>query len=436
MASAEASDNVDAWLMSVPRKAWDRGTPLELLSSAVQDLAGDLTGAEWAVGVPVDGTVARFASSAGFTLVAGSTGFSARAAIELPTVAVDALLERGLTWHAGHQCALPVAVGGSVKAVVVLSFADPPATELLGDLALVLYAFVAVMSQRLMASLGPDRINAGDFNLEALWRSGPQRLALLSLDLRQSTALTDALGRINAHDVRHWGVTGDNARVAPNEMPIPPPHEVIGEFLDATAKPVCRLGRIEGLRGDGFFAVFDPHGHVWYPEEDRGEEICQCLRATCAACEAASAMDTLLSKWHGPAGWYREFQRRHNQHLDLGVGIGIDFGPVVAGFYGPEWRQDFATVGDHANTAARFSDAANKPDPDTGKRRGKILVSQTVAARLMDANRQGARPAVTLVEERPLTVRGKEGPQACFRVEAVDRKACWRVARCSQCRRE
>lgn len=87
---------------------------------------------------------------------------------------------------------------------------------------------------------------------------------------------------------------------------------------------------------------------------------------------------------------------------ELGVGIGVAAGPVIAGQIGAASRLEYTIIGDAVNEAARLTDLAKRVD-------GCILASgATVEASTADEQQQW-------VEGKVLRLRGREAPTVSYR---------------------
>lgn len=95
-----------------------------------------------------------------------------------------------------------------------------------------------------------------------------------------------------------------------------------------------------------------------------------------------------------------EFNREQAASGDIfSIGIGIDTGPVVAGYMGSSKSMEYTAIGDHVNLSARLCSVALP---------GQILISAETRARL------GERFNLQALE--PIRVKGKQHPVSVFQV--------------------
>jgi class 3 adenylate cyclase/tetratricopeptide (TPR) repeat protein len=160
------------------------------------------------------------------------------------------------------------------------------------------------------------------------------------------------------------------------------PEEVAGlvqEILKDLARSVYEHeGYVDKFIGDAVMAVFGaPVAH-----EDDAE---RALRA------ALLMMDRL-----------EEFNRRSAARLDspLGLHMGVNTGPVVAGNVDAELRMPYSVIGDTVNTASRLEGAAET---------GQILVSRSTWSL--------AREAFVFEERDPVKVKGKGKPLEVYELK-------------------
>ena len=132
-------------------------------------------------------------------------------------------------------------------------------------------------------------------------------------------------------------------------------------------------GTIDKFIGDEIMALFGaPTAHEDDPE-----------RALRAALEMMQVIE--------------EVNRKHG--TGLGIHIGINSGPVIAGQIGAETRRDYSVVGDAVNLAARLEDASSS---------GEIFVGPSTY--------QQTTHAFEFEKIPPLTLKGKEAPVQVHRL--------------------
>jgi adenylate cyclase len=153
------------------------------------------------------------------------------------------------------------------------------------------------------------------------------------------------------------------------------PHAVV-ELLNEYFAEMTDLifesgGTLDKYLGDGIMVLY---GAPFLAGDD-------ALRATKTAMEMQRALADLNRQWHSRG------------QSPLSIGIGINTGPVTAGYIGSAKRMDYTVIGDAVNLASRLcSNAAG----------GQILVSESTYLQL-----NGSIPGRRL---EPIRVKGKETP--------------------------
>ncbi|MFZ0964861.1 MAG: adenylate/guanylate cyclase domain-containing protein, partial [Terriglobia bacterium] len=136
-------------------------------------------------------------------------------------------------------------------------------------------------------------------------------------------------------------------------------------------------GTLDKYLGDGIMALYG--APIPKPDDAR--------RATKTAMEMQRALAALNRDW----------EKRGQQPLRMGVGVNT--GPVTAGYLGSARRLDYTVIGDAVNLASRLcSNAAG----------GQILVSESTQRLL-----SGRIPTQRL---EPIRVKGKETPVELYEV--------------------
>src|SRR5882762_1338781 len=165
--------------------------------------------------------------------------------------------------------------------------------------------------------------------------------------------------------------------------------EEVREMMNACFQSLVPIvqkyeGTIDKFIGDEIMALFGaPIAHEDDPE-----------RALRAALEMMDAI-TAVNRQHG---------------TELGIHIGINSGPVIAGQIGSENRRDYSVMGDAVNLAARLEDASS---------RGEIFVGPSTY--------QQTTHLFEFEEIPPLTLKGKEAPVQVHRL--IKAKGGWKSGR-------
>lgn len=153
---------------------------------------------------------------------------------------------------------------------------------------------------------------------------------------------------------------------------------IVGKHLSAMAEVVlAHGGMIDKFQGDAVMAVFGAPD----PSPDHAERSLRC----------ALAMQERQSELNAE-GWGVEGLPT------LGVGIGVNTGPVIAGTVGGGGRLEYTVVGDAVNVASRLQSEAQA---------GEIVAAATTVA---------AAPGIVCESIGPRVVKGREEPVEVFRV--------------------
>lgn len=154
---------------------------------------------------------------------------------------------------------------------------------------------------------------------------------------------------------------------------------ILNDYFELMVDAIHRHhGTLDKFMGDGIMALFGaPISH----EEDE-------LNAVLCALDMLEGLDSL------------------NRRLDelaqdpVHIGIGINNGPVIAGYMGSSKSMEYTAIGDHVNLAARLCGVAEK---------GQILLSENTYRMVQESI--AAKPLP------PVTVKGKRDPQRIFEVQ-------------------
>jgi class 3 adenylate cyclase/ActR/RegA family two-component response regulator len=152
---------------------------------------------------------------------------------------------------------------------------------------------------------------------------------------------------------------------------------IIGRHLSAMAEVVlAHGGTIDKFQGDAVMAVFGAPN----PQPDHAE---RALRCAISMQERQTELNV--------QGWGADVS-------ELGVGIGVNTGQVIAGTVGGGGRLEYTVVGDAVNIAQRLQSEAEG---------GEVVASATTVA---------AAPGVAAESIGPRMVKGREEPVEVFRV--------------------
>jgi class 3 adenylate cyclase/DNA-binding response OmpR family regulator len=156
--------------------------------------------------------------------------------------------------------------------------------------------------------------------------------------------------------------------------------QVLNRYFTAMTAALYRhQGTVDKFMGDGIIGVFGTP----LPQAD------DLARALAAAVEMQRAFVILRDLWRAELG------------REIGMGIGIAYGPAVVGNIGSPQRQDYTVIGDVVNTASRLAGVANA---------GQVVVSHHLVTALREVH-NGGWPLASL---SPVMLRGKQEPHAVF----------------------
>ncbi len=152
---------------------------------------------------------------------------------------------------------------------------------------------------------------------------------------------------------------------------------VLNDYFELMVDAIHRhKGTLDKFMGDGILALFGSpisYGH-----------------------DAINAVDCAIEMLQ----FLLQFNREHEASGDqFAIGIGINTGPVVAGYMGSSKSMEYTAIGDHVNLASRLCGAASP---------GVILVSAETLAQL------GNRYAYQHLP--PIMVKGKAQPVSVFQI--------------------
>ena len=126
-------------------------------------------------------------------------------------------------------------------------------------------------------------------------------------------------------------------------------------------------GRVEKFSGDSIMFLFGEYDKN--PQKAVGY-------ATTSALEMYDEFQKLKEKFMKETK-IKAFLNTHNEPLEFDLGIGINYGEVLFGYFGKSGARQYMALGDHVNFANRLEFAANRFDSIERRQRAPILISRT-----------------------------------------------------------
>ena len=260
------------------------------------------------------------------------------------------------------------------------------------------------IARSLAATIGKRHMETGNYDLSYILLRGQKRVAFMFADIRESTPLTEILSNRKILDKSGKRVMADN---------------LLNDYSERMANAIWIHGRVEKFMGDGIMAVF---GDLREEEGDRETvENKIALKAVCAAKRMEAEFKEILKEWHDE--WIPNFVKECNEEINPRIGIGINFGPAVFGFYGSTEHKDYSAIGDTVNTAKRLEEQASNPD-EQGDECEPILISQTMFSRVSK---------FVETKKHVVSIRGKKHRMPIYGVTCFYRDKCYELVRCEEC---
>lgn len=314
-------------------------------------------------GLLTSGVAYLFAERITRPLAAAALSMNTVAAPQLPGVVARMLLG----WLVGT--AVPL-FGLIIVAIFELIEGDPTTTQLavtmlvLGGIGLVAGWWVTVLGARAVADpvaslrVGMDRLADGhldtrievyDGSVLGLLQAGFNDMAA---GLEERERLRDLYGKQVGQDVANDTINrGVELGGAVQDVAVLFV-DVVGSTALAATRPaeevVALLNRFFGV------IVDEVHRHGGWINKFQGD-------ATLAVFGAPAHLDDAAGQALATARWVAERLRREVPELQAGVGVA--YGPAVAGHIGHESRFEFTVIGDPVNEAARLTELAKQHQP-------------------------------------------------------------------------
>ncbi len=187
--------------------------------------------------------------------------------------------------------------------------------------------------------------------LPEYFTTGWKQVAVLFADIRNFTPLVEIL--------RNRGGHSHSSEIL---------QKIITSFYKEMSGIVCRYsnGRIDKFLGDGIMVIFGEQ------KSKTGDAACDALHV---AAKMIQKFDELKDDWQQQA-FGADFEKEYNETVEIGLGIGIDYGSVYFELLGDKNHQEYSAVGDHVNFASRLQGYAAKDNEKNGKY-PPIILSRT-----------------------------------------------------------
>ena len=197
-----------------------------------------------------------------------------------------------------------------------------------------------------------------DIYLPEYFTSGWKKVAILFADIRNFTPLTEIL-RSRAREEERSGISREKSGTL---------QKIVTEFYREMSRIIHEngTGRIDKFLGDGIMAIFGEQ------KSKSGEPACDAIYV---AAKMIKRFNELKTKWQEEA-FGPNFEREYNESVEIGLGIGIDYGSVYFELLGDDNHREYSAVGDHVNFASRLQGYAAKDIEQEGKY-PPIIISRT-----------------------------------------------------------
>jgi adenylate cyclase len=159
---------------------------------------------------------------------------------------------------------------------------------------------------------------------------------------------------------------------------------ILNDYFELMVDAIHRHhGTLDKFMGDGIMALFGaPIAH--------GDDTLNGVLSALDMMDGLAKLNTRL---------------REMGEQDVEIGIGINNGPVIAGYMGSSKSMEYTAIGDHVNLSARLCGVANP---------GQILLSENTY--------QAVRNSIDAHALTPVSVKGKQEPVNIYEVRGLLRK--------------
>ncbi|HEV7859659.1 MAG TPA: adenylate/guanylate cyclase domain-containing protein [Pyrinomonadaceae bacterium] len=159
-------------------------------------------------------------------------------------------------------------------------------------------------------------------------------------------------------------------------------------------------GMLDKFIGDGIMALF---GVTARSDGDFKEAVRH-------ACDTAKELQQVFKRIKKDS--FAKMLEDRSEYLDLQIGIGIDVGTALLGFFGGQYNKSYSAIGDSINTSARLESLAGKEYEDgPGRVLSNVLVGAAAYRLLPDEYRRinfEREPVLLQVKGKPLKIEAYE----------------------------
>lgn len=224
-------------------------------------------------------------------------------------------------------------------------------------------------------------------------KEGPNDVVVLFADIRGFTTVTEI--------ARDRGFSYDLMRFMSNYFK---------SMTDAIEK---FGGRVEKMAGDSIMGIFGEY------DKDSKKAV---KNAVSTAYKMYEQFQELKSKFLEEQK-IKDFFNKYNEPLEFDLGIGINYGEVLFGYFGKPGSRQYMGLGDHANFAQRLEYSASRFDSNEKRKRAPILLSRTAYNLIKDLIENTANPNVLM-----LALRGKSYEYPVYEFTPELAKSIFRLA--------
>lgn len=167
--------------------------------------------------------------------------------------------------------------------------------------------------------------------LPSLYASRWKKAAILFANIKNFLPLEERLRLMYSHEDTHYV------------------REILNEHCMQMSRIVTRTkGRVERFFGTGLVAIFGEH------DEEYSKAAASAVYAATQMINKFEEMKPSLLR----QAVSKDYEIEYNQHVNLSLAVGIDFGTVLFEYLGDDHHQKFTAIGDHVNMAEHLMNQA------------------------------------------------------------------------------